>query len=333
MNYSRLQRLDPIARFVIAGFRSGHAQRYGMAIAAVLLAALLRGGASFLSERALLFPTFYPAVLAATLYGGVKPGLLASLASVLVVWSIFISRDTYFPALSFDELFNMAFFVAMAVLLVWITASYRGLLQRLTMEDDRRNLLVMEMQHRNRNTLAVAQSIVSQGLKDDRESAKSINGRLSALAKANELLMASPELAVPLTEIVRSVMSSYDSTRYDVSGYPLVLRDNQARNMGLILHELTTNAAKYGALSSNDGRVSILCTKLDDELTLTWQEHGGPQIITPTAHGFGTRFIDRLLADLRASAERTYRPDGFVFQVRMAAANGPGAISSAVPVA
>lgn len=319
METGRPKRFDPIARFVLAGFQSQAAQRYAFALAFVILAAVIRGGASFLSERALLFPTFYPAVLAATLFGGVKPGALASVASVLVVWAAFMARESFFSLPDDDQMFNMAFFIAMALLLVWIAASYRGLIEKLRTEDDRRNLLVLEMQHRNRNTLSVAQAIVSQGLKQDGDAARDINGRLGALANANQLLFSSPELTVPFGDIVRSVMSSYDSSRYIVSGYPLVLRDNHARNMGLILHELTTNAAKYGALSSAEGKVSISCTKDDEAVTVTWQENGGPEIEAPAParQGFGTRFIDRLLGDLRATAERSYRPSGFVFTLRL----------------
>ena len=170
MEPGKVSRFDPIARFVLAGFESGTVQRYAFAIATVAIAAALRGGASFLSERALLFPTFYPAVLAATLFGGIRPGILASLASVVVVWVAFMARDSLLDIPDSDQLFNMCFFGAMALLLVWIAASYRGLIEKLRAEDDRRNLMVMEMQHRNRNTLAVAQAIVSQGLKDDRDS-------------------------------------------------------------------------------------------------------------------------------------------------------------------
>ena len=324
MEPGKVSRFDPIARFVLAGFESRTVQRYAFAIATVAIAAALRGGASFLSERALLFPTFYPAVLAATLFGGIRPGILASLASVVVVWVAFMARDSLLDTPDSDQLFNMCFFGAMALLLVWIAASYRGLIEKLRAEDDRRNLMVMEMQHRNRNTLAVAQAIVSQGLKDDREAARDINGRLNALAKANQLLLNTPEMTVPFVEIVRSTLSSYDPSRYAVSGYPLVLRDNHARNMGLILHELTTNAAKYGALSSTNGKVSISCAKENGSVTVIWQEDGGPEINSPASQGFGTRFIDRLLGDLRATAERSYHPNGFVFTLRLESA-GPSA--------
>ncbi|MDO9382558.1 MAG: sensor histidine kinase [Hyphomicrobiaceae bacterium] len=317
MEPGTVSRFDPIARFVVAGFQSGTIQRYAFAIAAVAVAGALRGGASFLSERALLFPTFYPAVLAATLFGGIRAGIAASVASVVVVWVAFMARHSLLDIPDADQLFNMSFFGAMALLLVWIAASYRGLIERLRAEDDRRNLMVMEMQHRNRNTLAVAQAIVSQGLKDDRDAAKDINGRLGALAKANQLLLTTPEMTVPFEDIVRSALSSYDPSRYAVSGYPLVLRDNQARNMGLILHELTTNAAKYGALSSTAGTVLISCAKDEGAVTVVWQEDGGPAIHPPASQGFGTRFIDRLLSDLRATAERSYHPNGFVFKLRL----------------
>ena len=312
------KRFDPIARFVLAGFRAGTFQRFALALTLVIVAGLLRGGAMFLNERALLFPTFYPAVLAATLFGGVMPGLAASLASVVVVWTAFMARGAVLTVPDSDQAFNMFFFGAMAVLLVWIAASYRRLIEQLRAEDERRNLLVMEIQHRNRNTLAVAQSIVSQGLKEHREAARDINGRLGALAKANELLLGSPGLTVPLEDLVRSALVNYDNSRYSIAGPPLVLSDKQARSIGLILHELTTNAAKYGALSSLRGRIAITCHRHGDEATLTWKEQDGPAVSLPSAPGFGTRFIDRLVADLKATADRDYGADGFEFRLRIA---------------
>lgn len=311
--------LDPIARFVLAGSKAGVVQRFGLAIALVVVAALLRGGASFLSERALLFPTFYPAVLAATLYGGIRPGLAASVLSVVVVWGAFMARDDVFSIPDSDQIFNMFFFVAMAYLLVWIAASYRRLVERLQAEDERRNLLVLEIQHRNRNTLAVAQSIVSQGLKSNRDAARDINGRLAALARANELLLAAPDLSVPFADIARSALFNYESHRYAIGGAPVLFRDQQARSMGLILHELATNAAKYGALSSLKGRISVTCEQSNGETIVRWEEEGGPAISPPATSGFGTRFIDVLAADLKAKTDRSYREEGLIFELRLSA--------------
>ena len=206
--------LDLIGRFVLQGTRSAPWTTYLFTLFAVGCAIAMRYGAAMLSPRALLFASFYPAILASTLFGGVGPGLFASALSLLSAWVLFISPGDPFVLPSRDQAVNLAFFAAMAGLSVFICASYRRLVEQLQKEDIKRSLLASELQHRNRNALMVTKAIVSQSLRDDRGKADDINQRLAAVYKSSELIVSADELSVGVESIVGSALSAYGAGRY-----------------------------------------------------------------------------------------------------------------------
>ena len=187
--------------------------------------------------------------------------------------------------------------------------------------DERQRLLVNELNHRVKNALATVQAIAAQSLRDPRIPAETRTlflGRLMALARANDVLVARNWTAASLAEIAAQVASPHgDAERFRIDGPAIQLAPQTATAMALGLHELATNAAKYGALSRPDGRVE-LTWRLEGEgaarwLRLTWRERGGPPVTAPTTKGFGSRLIERgLAAELRAVVIADYALDGLV---------------------
>jgi len=188
--------------------------------------------------------------------------------------------------------------------------------------DARQRLLVNELNHRVKNSLATVQAIAAQSLRGDDvspEARERFMARLMALARANDVLVAETWTGASLAAVAAEMAKPHgDRERFTIGGPDLHLAPETATAMALGLHELATNAAKYGALSTPEGHVSLTWAVDGDgearRLRLTWREAGGPKVRAPAARGFGSRLIERGLAQaLKAEVRLTYESAGVVF--------------------
>ena len=161
--------------------------------------------------------------------------------------------------------------------------------------------IVLELQHRSNNLLAVIQSIAQRSLAGSHWK-KAFEARLQALARANRALLKSNWGGVDLTQLVRSEIEAF-SRRASISGVSVLLSPQQAQNFTLALHELATNSAKYGALSKTTGKVqaswTIKPSQSGSVLKFRWQESGGPPVKQPVYEGFGTQLLKAVFSDVR----------------------------------
>ena len=169
--------------------------------------------------------------------------------------------------------------------------------------EEQRKMLTSELNHRLKNTLSMVQAIATQTLRNspDIETArKSLGDRLAALSRAHDILVSGVSDKAELSEVVAGAVALHDAEegRIRTSGPRIGLDPSAALSMALMLHELATNAGKYGALSAPEGRVSVDWSVdgfgLGDEpatFLLTWRETGGPDVAPPARRGFGTRLI------------------------------------------
>ena len=181
------------------------------------------------------------------------------------------------------------------------TADY---LERKRSEETEKTL-VREIQHRSNNLLAVIQSIANRSLSGSRtlaEAKEAFETRLHALARTNQQLIKSNWSGVNLNELVRLELKPF-AERTIVDGINVMLNPQHAQNFSLALHELATNAVKYGALSNGSGKVGVswwLTTQgNNNKLKFKWQESGGPPVIVPTSQGFGTTLVKATFPDAR----------------------------------
>nr|WP_137827758.1 HWE histidine kinase domain-containing protein [Methylobacterium sp. L1A1] len=167
------------------------------------------------------------------------------------------------------------------------------------------DVLNHELSHRLKNTLTLVQSIASQTLRNapNLEAARdALAARLIVLGKSHDILLAGQTDSASVDRIAQEALSLHDDTgdRFRVSGPSLLVGPSAALSLGLMLHELATNAVKYGALSVFEGRVSVAWTVeghgADAVFMLDWQEQGGPPVTPPARTGFGSRLIQRGLA-------------------------------------
>ena len=184
--------------------------------------------------------------------------------------------------------------------------------------EKRQRLLINELNHRVKNTLATVQSIAAQTLRsapDLPRAREAFEARLLALAGAHDLLTAESWHGARLADVVASAMTPFETERrpqISRSGPAVWLTAQRALALSMALHELATNAVKYGALSVPEGRVTIRWTVSDDDmLTLSWVEQDGPPVQPPQRSGFGSRLLQRSLArELGGDVVFTFAPEG-----------------------
>lgn len=186
-------------------------------------------------------------------------------------------------------------------------------------------LLVNELNHRVKNSLATIQAIAAQSFNASRslpEAQEAFASRIVALAEAHDLLTRENWEGADLHEVAaRLAMLHGGEARFDLSGPSIRLSPRTALSLSMALHELATNAVKYGALSVLEGRIAIAWSFApgsgDQRLDLVWTERGGPTVKPPSSRGFGSRLIERgLAAELSGEASIQFEPSGVVCRIR-----------------
>jgi len=186
--------------------------------------------------------------------------------------------------------------------------------------EEQQALLVRELHHRVKNTLATVQAIMgstARAVSNIEDFKTALFGRIQSLAKTH-LLLADEERAIGFADILRSELDAFDDgsdSRITLRGPEVTLTSQLAVSLGMAIHELTTNAAKYGALSVYGGKVEVTWSVTIDAsrrtLTFDWMETGGPAVAKPTRHGFGSRLLEFVLpGQIQAKTKIDYAPDG-----------------------
>lgn len=188
--------------------------------------------------------------------------------------------------------------------------------------DRQQQVVNQELSHRLKNTLAMVQAIAGQTLRQvtERDVVDALMKRINALSQAHEVLLHKNWLEAPMSDVAEAVLATFENgNRFRVAGPAVVLGPRATLSFSLLLHELGTNAVKYGSLSVPDGRVEI-DWHLEEgdgetELDMTWRELGGPPPSEPTGRGFGSRLIRMGMAGT-GGVELSYPPGGLTAQMR-----------------
>jgi two-component sensor histidine kinase len=186
-------------------------------------------------------------------------------------------------------------------------------------EERGKNLLTRELQHRMRNHLSVINSIVRHGLRDNAERAETINRRIAALARANGLLTSDgqPETTTTVRAVALSELEPFGKNRVSLDGHEVHLGRDAARILSMVFHELATNAVKYGAFATPQGRVSVTWSLYDGALMVTWRELGGLAVNCSHNRGFGIGFIEHLLRGAGGQLRTEWHEAGITQEIRV----------------
>lgn len=289
----------------------------------VVIASLARWGLAFLGQDIFAFATYYPAVLFATYLGGFAVGSFAAILGGAIAWWAFMPPYfAFFPLTRGEETRLLAYLFSCA-LLIWGADSYRRLAvsnrsiaDRLQDEENLRKLAVEELAHRLKNKIATIQSIISYQLRDQPGLRDNIINRLVALSATDDLIMATQGRGASIHALLTTELGPYELSRISMEGPDFVLPPNLALTITLLVHELATNAAKYGALSRSIGKLSICWSITDEILNLEWRESGGPLVAQPTHRGFGLRLLSRALEQFSGVVETTFEENGLICRMK-----------------
>ncbi|HYD38805.1 MAG TPA: HWE histidine kinase domain-containing protein [Allosphingosinicella sp.] len=194
--------------------------------------------------------------------------------------------------------------------------------------EERQRLLVNELNHRVKNTLALVQGLALQSFREGRDPAEARDAfqqRLAALAAAHDLLTRERWESATLAELVREAVGHVNAQepRLTAEGPEATLGPKAAVSLVMALHELATNAAKYGAFSRVDGKVEVRWQIEGEQLRLEWRERDGPPVAPPERRGFGLRMIERALAaDLGGTVAIDFAPEGLACRVEAPLGHG-----------
>ncbi|HEY5722954.1 MAG TPA: sensor histidine kinase [Allosphingosinicella sp.] len=289
-------------------------QEVAIGLLAALVAVAIRYSLP-ISPMQLPMLTVVIALALVTTFVGVIAGATTAVVGGLLSWYIF------FTPFAFDLTPEVAVplfgFVVIAIVIVTATHLYRtserrhheaqlALLEEQAMAAD---LFARELSHRLKNALAIIQSIAAQTLESGRDDTKKFAGRLYALAGAHDLLSTDVEApTADVRDVIGAGLEPFRSAdgRIRVDCPETRILGQQAVTLALALHELGTNALKYGALSNDEGWVSLKVEEKGEELALAWKEHDGPPVGTPGGRGFGMRLLNRI----GAGTELLFEPDG-----------------------
>ncbi|VTO14223.1 HWE histidine kinase domain-containing protein [Brevundimonas vancanneytii] len=189
---------------------------------------------------------------------------------------------------------------------------------------ERQKLMIDELNHRVKNTLATVQSIAMQTARthqDPSSFAAAFQSRILALSHTHDLLTRSHWEGADLRAVLEHETQAHGIGRLTMNGPHVALSPARAVSLGMIFHELATNAAKYGALACGDGRVMVdwaINNQKSPRLHITWREAGGDPIPEPERRGFGTRLIERNVRhDLHGTVQLSYPPEGFCAEISL----------------
>lgn len=181
--------------------------------------------------------------------------------------------------------------------------------------------LAREAEHRSKNLLASVRAIVNLSDADTAEGLKqAIAGRIQALSNVHSLFADTPWVGADFSAVAARELAPYaetDTARARIDGPSISLNPDAAQTMAVALHELATNAAKYGCLAAADGHLDLTWRRSDSQLIVRWQEQGGPTVRVPEQRGFGTKVVEHMVAQLGGEVKFEWRPQGLICAITL----------------
>jgi two-component sensor histidine kinase len=288
-----------------------------MGVACTVVATLLR----FLIDPIIVgdaFVTFFPLLVVATFLGGRWAGVTTLVLGGLIGADLWIPPYGSLDPASKEGVTAVAFMIAGSAVVLSVSL-VNEVIAALRRSEARNALIAREMQHRIKNLLQLVDSISRMTARTATtvpEHQAKLSARISALAKAGEVEGASPDLPLRLDALLGRVLGPFGLSQFTLAGPPACINDDTGTTLGLVMYELATNAAKYGALSVPGGSVSVRWKPEGDFIDLEWQEMGGPAVAPPGGTGFGSTLIGAAFVAEQGATEIRYDGGGIRCSLR-----------------
>ncbi len=282
----------------------------GIGIVCLAVVAALRFAIGW-SGTDLRYAVFLPAMLATGLLAGAPAAIGVLSASIFIIVWAFIPPYFALKPLTPPELTDVLWSLFAGVCVVLFAEGSRTVFKRLRAHQLANDVLVRELAHRGRNIFAVIEVILQKTLASDSEHADALLGQLRAVRYANEMLINRRDQAIDILSLLLQEFTPYGEGHLRTTGPRVDVEPEAARHLVLLFHELVTNAAKYGALASPAGLVTVEWSWKGQDLLIDWKESGGPKVVPPVKEGFGSRLIRVCAKALSGTVQPYYASDGF----------------------
>ena len=276
----------------------------------VAIATGVHAAISLASREIVVFAPYYSATLVAALFAGAEAGGFAAILGGAVASRLFVPPEWNVALLTWQSLSNWILYGLSSLVIIFVAESHLALLRRLHDEQEKCRLIAHEMAHRMKNLVANVQAIVALTLRDEKELRYAVCGRLDALAATNGLLMRSGWRSASLVSMLADELRPYGLARIRWNGPDVQCPPDVALVLTMVIHELATNAGKYGALSRPDGEIDIAWEQVAGRLQFDWIERSGAQIQAPVRNGFGTALLHSSLDQFQGHIDRRFGPNG-----------------------
>ena len=283
----------------------------GFAVSCLALATAARWGIAQIRPD-IFFTPYLPAVFFAAAVGNLRVGIVTAIVSGVLGVIVDFGNTTVDTA----RFALLLIYWVVCGLTIWGVEHYRSMVRQqrqiskqLIQEEEYRKLVVEELQHRLKNKLSTIHAVLHQVL-GNLPVWGSVDRRLRSLSATDDLIARVDGRGCDIRDLLMSELGPYGHVRFSLNGEPLFLPAKLAVSLALILHELATNAAKYGAFSSSHGLLQVSWTVSDDRLNLTWDETEGPAVEHVGAAGFGTRLLQSALLAFDGKTELAFLKTG-----------------------
>lgn len=279
--------LDDIKRAIVS--RKSHALQAAIVVFALLVATAIR----WFTDRGangVPFATFLPMVVLAAIFLDWRYAAITAGLSIIIAHRLF---GATIPTQTVPALVLFIAFLSTAVFLIVVGFVLRRTIFELDQQSERFRTYNAELQHRAKNALQVVRALASRASRaaDPVAFYEGLAGRMDLMIKANELLGIGTMRQCELSEVARMALEPFPAPAIRAAGPNVCITEEAGMPLVMALHELGTNALKYGALSADTGAVDITWTVRGDEIHLDWRESGGPQVAPPTTRGLGSRLL------------------------------------------
>ena len=262
------------------------------------------------------FNTFFPFIIIASVWGGRAGGATLLTAGLLFASAIWLNVR---PVSLGGAAIASGIFLLLGTITIAIVHALQTLVMKLEAAEKQSEFMAREMRHRVGNIMQLVQAIAKMTARSSTDLGQFMprfEGRMRALSEAHHLSSGNRQVPGDIATLLTVLLSAYDPERLFLSGPAVHLDSDTAPRLALVIHELATNAAKYGALSVSQGVVKIDWHISKGVIELTWHEEGGPPVSPPTRQGFGTRLISATLLP-GGHADLEYLPQGLKCSLRL----------------
>jgi two-component sensor histidine kinase len=264
------------------------------------------------------FVTFFPMLVVATFWGGLGAGTCALLLSAIVGTYEWLPPHHSFE-LGLTSAMTMAAFLFAGGTVVFSVHLVNEVLAALLRSEARSAMIAGEMQHRVKNVLQLVSAIsrlTAAGADTVEDHENRLAERIRALALAGDTKRKAPHLPLELEELLGQLLRPFDLTKFTLSGPATSVTDEVGSSIGLAIHELGTNAVKYGALRAPSGRVSLRWQHNGKLVEIDWIERDGPEVASPRSEGFGSKLLRSVFSAEGGTSEVQFAREGLRCKLR-----------------